>query len=79
VLDSAALEEEPDVDKDEVVASIMGAKNPDSMSPAAQQYKDKLKEQIAKVCTFLEAQQAYVCTRQQNCKSGRVTQTAAGE
>lgn len=46
---SAALDEEPDVSQDEVVASIMGAKSPDSMSPAAQEYKDKIKEQIAKV------------------------------
>ena len=44
------MDDEPEVDKDEVVASIMGAKDPDAMSPAAQQYKDKIKEQIAKVC-----------------------------
>lgn len=54
---SDALDEEPDVDQDEVVASIMGAKSTDSMSPAAQQYKDKIKEQIAKKAAELEAQE----------------------
>lgn len=52
------MDDEPEVDKDEVVASIMGAKDPDSMSPAAQEYKDKIREQIAKVCVTL----GFVCT-----------------
>jgi tRNA U34 5-carboxymethylaminomethyl modifying GTPase MnmE/TrmE len=44
-----ALDDKPDIDKDEVVASIMGAKDTSSMSTAAQQYKDKIREQIEKV------------------------------
>jgi hypothetical protein len=48
VPDGAALRD-GEQDEEKLVANIMGANDIDSMSTAQQQYKDKIKEQIAKV------------------------------
>lgn len=53
---SEALEE-GEKDEDKLVATIMGAEDPEGMTDLQQQYKDKIKAQIAKKAAELQAQE----------------------